>query len=323
MERRPERARGRGGRGIERAGDEPLHVGRPAPVEPPVPPAQDERIGAPRLPLDRHHVGMPREQHAGGVRRPDRREQAGLAAGVVSNQHAFHAVPGEEAPDPFDELEVRRGADRLEPDQPGEESPPTPSQRLLEVAAPDAVALELVVEGLARHPQRLDRRPDVAAMRGERVADQPGLVAVDPLGQAPVRGSRDRRRRGLSPPARGRARPGRRSAAARGRCPASRGARGGRGPRRSARAPAGRTASADALEEMREEERDVAAPLAQRRDAQGDHVQPVVRDPRGSRRARPDRRGRPWSPRRRAGRAGGARWCRAARPRGSRARAAA
>ena len=121
VERCPERARSRGGRGVERAGEEPLHVGRPAPVEPAVRRAEDERVRAPRLPLDRHHIGVPREQHAGAVRRPDGRKQPGLPAGVVSHQHAFHAVPGEEAPDPFDKLEVRRGADRLEPDQPGED----------------------------------------------------------------------------------------------------------------------------------------------------------------------------------------------------------
>ncbi len=56
--------------------------------------------------------------------------------------------------------------------------------RLLGKVAPhDAVALQLVVKGLPRNAQRLDRSPDVSAVAAERLADDLGLVALQALRQ--------------------------------------------------------------------------------------------------------------------------------------------
>ncbi len=76
--------------------------------------------------------------------------------------------------------------DNLHRIRPGQGALPT-ARLSGEIAAHDAVALQLVVESFARDAQRLDGSPDVAVMMVERLADDGGLVTLHALGQRRVR----------------------------------------------------------------------------------------------------------------------------------------
>jgi hypothetical protein len=117
MDRPPQsRARPDGRRG-EAGGDEALHVGGAAPVQPPALLGEDERVGAPVLPVDRHDIGMAGEHHPAVALRPEGRKQIRLGAGIVVSQPHAGAAIVQIVGHPPDQRMVRVARGRVEPDQ--------------------------------------------------------------------------------------------------------------------------------------------------------------------------------------------------------------
>lgn len=105
----------------ETDGDEPLHVGGAAAVEPAVALDQLERIVAPVLADNRHHVGMSRQHQAWAVLRSDGDPERGLLSGFVDDALALDAERGEIALDVGNQWQVGAIADGVEGDEVGEE----------------------------------------------------------------------------------------------------------------------------------------------------------------------------------------------------------
>ncbi len=101
--------------------DKALHVGGAAAVELAVAFEQLERIMAPVLAHDRHHVGMPRQHEARTILRPDRDPERSLLSGLVGDALALDAEESEIALDMGDQGEVGAIADGVEADEVGEE----------------------------------------------------------------------------------------------------------------------------------------------------------------------------------------------------------
>ena len=90
---------------------EALHVGDASTVEPVALQRRDERIGRPRLAVDRHDVGVAGQDDA-VVRRiavagGEGAEQVGLGPLVVPGHRRRRTVTFEERADPFDQRKVR------------------------------------------------------------------------------------------------------------------------------------------------------------------------------------------------------------------------
>jgi len=107
----------------QRGRDETLHIGGAAAVQAPVILGQHERIGPPILIVDRHHVGMARQDQPAAIRRSDRGEQIGLAPVVVEGQPRADAEPVQIVADEVDRGQVGITADRVETDQPAQYVP--------------------------------------------------------------------------------------------------------------------------------------------------------------------------------------------------------
>jgi hypothetical protein len=73
-------------------GVEPLHVAGPAPVEPAVTFGHSPGVGGPGLPVDRHHVGMPRQNDSAFLPGSGMGDQRGLLAVFVPVAKAADAV---------------------------------------------------------------------------------------------------------------------------------------------------------------------------------------------------------------------------------------
>ncbi len=108
----------------QRGRDEALHVGGAAAIEAALILGQHERIGRPILVVDRHHVGVARQDQPAAIRRPDRGEQIGLAPVVVEGQPRGDAEPVQIVADELDRGQVGIAADRVETDQPPQYVPP-------------------------------------------------------------------------------------------------------------------------------------------------------------------------------------------------------
>ena len=96
----------------DRQSVECLHVRRAAPVKPPLPLGERERIRAPVLPLDRHHVRVPRQHHTalglGADMGKERCLQLGL--GGLGVAVALDPVAGKIRLGPVDQIEVGSAA---------------------------------------------------------------------------------------------------------------------------------------------------------------------------------------------------------------------
>jgi hypothetical protein len=89
-------------------GDEALHVRGAAPVELPVALGQDERIAGPGLAVDRHHVGVARQDDPARGGRADAGQQVGLVAVGAGDTPAGDALVRQIALDPGDQGQVRQ-----------------------------------------------------------------------------------------------------------------------------------------------------------------------------------------------------------------------
>ncbi len=98
----------------QRGGGEGLHVGGPAAIDAAVLLGQRPGIGRPGLAVDRHHVGVARQDHAAIRVRPDRGEQIRLGAVGVVHEVRAHAVIGEIRRHPFDKRQIRVAAGGVE-----------------------------------------------------------------------------------------------------------------------------------------------------------------------------------------------------------------
>ena len=81
-----------GGHGRQRAGDEAFHIGRAAPIEPPVALDERKRIARPRLAFDGNDIRMAREHGTARNLRPDRGDEIGLGAVGVGHKAACDTV---------------------------------------------------------------------------------------------------------------------------------------------------------------------------------------------------------------------------------------
>ena len=98
-----------------------LHVGRAAAVQLAVAFGQLERAVGPVLVVDRHHVGVAREDEARHVGRPERRPQVRFLAGLVVDALVLHAELVEISLDPGDQVEIGVAAHGVEADQRGQD----------------------------------------------------------------------------------------------------------------------------------------------------------------------------------------------------------
>ena len=116
-------------RGLERAGKklrherernraEALHVRGAAPVKPAVLFNETERVGVPRLAVNRHHVGMARKRDAGHVSRPYRGVEIRLVSRFIVNKCRINAQRGEIIAHEVNQCEVRLATGRIKGDQP-------------------------------------------------------------------------------------------------------------------------------------------------------------------------------------------------------------
>lgn len=100
--------------------DEGLHVDGAAAIGLAVLDMQRERVAAPGLAGDRHHVGMAGEDDAAAILRAHGREQRRLVAGLIGEAHAGDAPAGEVVLDEIDQRQVGLVAHRVEGDEAGE-----------------------------------------------------------------------------------------------------------------------------------------------------------------------------------------------------------
>jgi len=103
--------------GGQHAGEEPLHVGGAAAVEPAVAAGELKRIAGPRLAVDRHHVGVAVEHHAAVDGGSDPGMQVGAGAGVVEAQVGFDVRRRQIVANIGDEIEVGLAGQALEGDE--------------------------------------------------------------------------------------------------------------------------------------------------------------------------------------------------------------
>ena len=107
-------------RGVQHAGEKPLHVGRAPAKDPPPLAPQPERIAAPRLPFDRHHVEMPRQHHAPRPLGAETRENPGLRPGLVADPVHPRARRRQHPRDMIGDLAIRLPRQPGKPHQPVE-----------------------------------------------------------------------------------------------------------------------------------------------------------------------------------------------------------
>ncbi len=121
MDRRPElpplEIRHRSERGRNKA----LHIGSAASIEAAVRRPERERIAGPRLPVDRHDVGVARERDAAFALWSDRRVERGFLPVVAGDPVRDDAMLQKIVFDEGDEAEIVFEARRVE----GDETPPT------------------------------------------------------------------------------------------------------------------------------------------------------------------------------------------------------
>ena len=101
----------------EAAGDEPLHVGAAAGVEPAVGSPERERVGRPGLALGGNDVAVPRKHDALAVAGPDGRQEIGLASVFAGDQPAAGAHGFDLAAHEVDEVEIAVAAHRRKSDE--------------------------------------------------------------------------------------------------------------------------------------------------------------------------------------------------------------
>ncbi len=118
MERDLQRAPLEVGHRRQHAGEEALHIGGAAAIEPAAALDETERIAVPALAIDRHHVGMSRQRNAGDALGADGGEQARLLAILGRHQLAGDAVPREVVGDEADERAIGIAAGGVERDEP-------------------------------------------------------------------------------------------------------------------------------------------------------------------------------------------------------------
>lgn len=92
--------------GCQHDGNEALHVGRAAPIQPAVALGQGPGVAAPRLPFHRYHIDMPREDDAAGDRGSDGCVQVGLQPVRRRDELAVHAVLAQVGLAERDQLQV-------------------------------------------------------------------------------------------------------------------------------------------------------------------------------------------------------------------------
>ena len=103
--------------GGEHAGEEALHVGSAAAIEPAVALGDGEGFGRPALPVDRNHVGVAGQRDAGDASRPDGGVEAGLLPVGRRHDLADDAVLEQVVLDETDQRHVRLVARRVEADE--------------------------------------------------------------------------------------------------------------------------------------------------------------------------------------------------------------
>ena len=96
----------------------PLHVAGAAPIQPAVALGHHPRVAGPRLPVDRHHVGMPRQHHAILDPWPDMGKMCCLLPVFVPVPVRGDAMACQIAFDPVDQLQIAVAADGWKADQP-------------------------------------------------------------------------------------------------------------------------------------------------------------------------------------------------------------
>ena len=106
----------------QNGGDEPLHVGRPTPVEPAFPMGELKRVVLhPGRLFGWDHIRVPRQQDAPRTLGPKTHEEIGLRALVIPCSTAASPKGRDPSLDPVDEREVRGGRDGAKPHQPGQD----------------------------------------------------------------------------------------------------------------------------------------------------------------------------------------------------------
>jgi hypothetical protein len=101
----------------QHAGAKPLHVAGAAAVKPSVRLAHREGVARPDLTLDRHDVGVTRQDDAAVDPGPDRRQERGLVAGSVRRPARSQSMRREIVFDEGDNRYVRPVADAVEGDE--------------------------------------------------------------------------------------------------------------------------------------------------------------------------------------------------------------
>ena len=114
MQRQLQRCRQHLGHTGQHTGVEALHVGGAPAIGPAAFNPQRERIGGPLLVVDRHDVGMAREDIARHVDGADRRQKIGLLSLRIGEPPHRHALLLEIVLNIVDEGEVRVPAHRVE-----------------------------------------------------------------------------------------------------------------------------------------------------------------------------------------------------------------
>jgi hypothetical protein len=108
------------GKERKRDGDEALHVGRAAAVEPLVLLQHGERVAVPRLAFDRNHVAVAGQDEPAFAARPQRCEQVCLAALVVECQAHVRIEAAQQLAHEVDQLEIGLAAHRRKTDEPAD-----------------------------------------------------------------------------------------------------------------------------------------------------------------------------------------------------------
>ncbi len=132
----------------QRAGDEPLHVARPAPINAPIPKRRHKRVRTPFLPFHRHHIRVPRKHDpAIFIRRAQRSEQVRLVAIGIERQMRPRPDLVEPLVDIGDQFEIAFRRNRLKPDEIGKDFERVVEQSVSQGFSPDLFSLSLGGEG--------------------------------------------------------------------------------------------------------------------------------------------------------------------------------
>lgn len=118
VHRKAQRLREERRHGRQHRSDETLHIGGASPVKAAIVLGQMKRIIGPGLPVDRHHIGVPRQHHAAPIVRAEGGKQVGLGAFGVMEQLTFHAKAGQVILDEANERQVGVAAYRGKAHQP-------------------------------------------------------------------------------------------------------------------------------------------------------------------------------------------------------------